>query len=93
MGIYDAMWRSFWLSSVIAIIFVALVQFFPLKVVPWTILIGGLASVVFALLIMLLSTGSIFIRILFFIVIMGIAAGCAYTLFVKERMVEIFVYA
>jgi len=58
MGIYDALWRSFYVSSILAIIFVALVQFFPLKVVPWTILIGGIVSIMFGLSVMIISTGT-----------------------------------
>jgi len=93
MGVYDAMWRSFFFSSVIAIIFVALVQIYAIKVIPWTIVIGGFFAVLFGLLVMLLSTGNILIRILFFLLNVGLAVGCAYTLFKPERMREIFVYA
>lgn len=92
MGVYDAMWRSFYISSIFAIIFVALLQFFPVKVVPWTILIGGAFSLIFGVLVMLLSTGNMFFRILFLIAAALIAAGCGYTLFKPERMREIFVY-
>jgi hypothetical protein len=53
MGIYDAMWRSFYISAIFAIVFVLLVQFFPLKVVPWTITIGGIISLLFGLLVMM----------------------------------------
>jgi hypothetical protein len=53
MGIYDAMWRSFYISGIFAMVFVVLLHFFPLKVVPWTIAIGGIFSFVFGLVIML----------------------------------------
>lgn len=86
LGIYDALFRSFWVSSLIAIIFVALLQFFPLKVVPWTILIGGLFSMIFGLVVMILSSGNIILRILFFIISVGLAAACAFTLFNPKRM-------
>ncbi len=86
MGVYDAMWRSFYISSIFAIAFVALVQFFANKVVPWTIVIGGIFSLIFGVLVMLISTGSILIRVLFFIVAAAIAAGCAYTLLNPNRM-------
>lgn len=53
MGVYDAMWRSFYISAIFAIVYVALVQFFPLKLVPWTIALGGVFSLLFGLLIMM----------------------------------------
>lgn len=86
LGIYDGMFRSFWLSSLLAFIFVVLLQIFPMKVVPWTIAIGGIFSLVFGLVIIIVSTGSILIRILFILVFMGIAAACGYTLFNPKRM-------
>lgn len=93
MGVYDAVWRSFVVSAVLAIIFVALVQFFPTKMVPWTIVIGGLFSLIFGFLVMLMTTGNIIIRVIFLVIAIGIAAGCGFTLFKEERMREIFVYA
>ena len=86
MGVYDAMWRSFYISSVLSIIFVALLQFFAKKVVPWTIVIGGLFSLLFGLLIMLFSSGSMVLRVIFVLVAIGITAGCAYTLFRSKRV-------
>lgn len=70
----------------------ALLQFFPAKVVPWTVLIGGAFSLIFGVLVMILSTGNMFLRILFFIAGALIAAGCGYTLLKPERMKEMFVY-
>lgn len=81
MGIYDAMWRSFYISGIFAMVFVVLLHFFPLKVVPWTIAIGGIFSFVFGLVIMILSTGSIFLRLIFFILLVGLALACGYTLY------------
>jgi hypothetical protein len=86
MGVYDAMWRSFYISSIISIAFVALVQFFAKKVVPWTMVIGGVFSLIFGLLIMIFSTGNILLRVLFFIVCVGITAGCAFTLLNPKRV-------
>ncbi len=86
MGVYDAMWRSFYISSILSIAFVALVQFFAKKVVPWTMVVGGLFSLIFGLLTMIFSTGSILLRVLFFIVCVGITAGCAYTLLNPKRV-------
>lgn len=93
MGVYDAMWRSFYISSILSIIFVALVQFFAKKTVPWTMVVGGVFALLFGLLTMVFSTGSILLRILFFIVCVGITAGCAYTLFNPKRVKEVFVCA
>ena len=93
MGIYDALWRSFIVSAILAIIFVAMVQFFPTKVVPWTIVIGGIFSLIFGFLVMLMSTGNIIIRLIFLIISIGFAVACGLTLFKEERMREIFVYA
>jgi len=81
MGIYDALWRSFGVSAVLAIIFVALLQFFPTKVVPWTIVIGGAFSLIFGIFVMLLSTGNIILRVIFLVVSIGLTAGCVFTLF------------
>jgi hypothetical protein len=81
MGVYDSLWRSFLVSSVLAIIFVALVQFFPIKVVPWTILIGGVFALIFGVLVMILSTGNILIRLLYLLIAGGLAAACFFTLF------------
>ncbi len=81
MGIYDAVWRSFWVSTLFALIFVGIVQFFPLKVVPWTIVIGGAFSILFGLLIMIMSTGNILLRLVFLFVALGLAGGCIFTLF------------
>ena len=53
MGTYDAMWRSFYISAIFSTIFVALVQFFPLKVVPWTFLVGCVLSIVVGLVVMM----------------------------------------
>jgi hypothetical protein len=80
MGVYDALWRSFLVSSIFAIIFVLLLQFFPLKVIPWTILIGGILSLIFGFTVMLISSGSILVRILYFIMTIGLAAACGFTL-------------
>jgi hypothetical protein len=93
MGVYDAMWRSFYISSVLSIIFVVLLQFFAKKVVPWTIVIGGLFSLLFGILIMLFSSGSMVLRVVFVLVAIGITAGCAYTLFGSKRVSEVFVCA
>jgi hypothetical protein len=93
MGVYDAMWRSFYISSILSIVFVALLQFFAKKVVPWTILIGGVFSLIFGLLIMMFSSGNMLLRVLFFLVAAGITAGCAYTLLSPNRVKEVFVCA
>jgi hypothetical protein len=53
MGVYDAMWRSFYISAIFAIAYVLVVQFFPLKAVPWTIVLGGVVSLIFGLVIMM----------------------------------------
>lgn len=86
MGIYDALWRSFLVSSILAIVFVLLVQFFPLKVVPWTILIGGVLSLIFGFSVMLISSGNILVRILYFLITVGLAVACGFTLLKQERM-------
>lgn len=86
MGVYDAMWRSFYISSILSIVFVVFVQFFAKKVVPWTMVVGGLFSLIFGLLTMIFSTGSILIRVLFFLVCVCITAGCAYTLLNPKRV-------
>lgn len=86
MGIYDALWRSFIVSAVLAIIFVALVQYFPTKVVPWTIAIGGIFSLIFGSLVMLFTTGNIIIRVIFLLVAIGLAIACGFTLYKEERM-------
>jgi hypothetical protein len=48
------MWNSFWISALFSILYVVLIQFFPLKAVPWIILLGGVASVIFGILVLIL---------------------------------------
>lgn len=44
------MWNSLWLSALFGIIFIAVLQFFPLKVVPFSVVIGGIFFIILGLL-------------------------------------------
>ena len=55
MTFYDALWRSTWISALFGIVSFLLVHFRPYQVVPWTILLGGIATIVFALIILMYS--------------------------------------
>ena len=41
---------SLWISAILGPLFFLLAHFFPYKVVPWTIFLGGLFSIVFGIL-------------------------------------------
>ena len=53
MGFYDAFWTTTWLSVVLGIVYVALMQFFPKLMVKWMMVLGGLVFFVTGLLIIM----------------------------------------
>ena len=50
-SVIDVILMSLWISAIIGPILFLLAHFFPYKVVPWTILLGGIFSIVFGILI------------------------------------------
>lgn len=53
LGFYDAFWRSTWISLLFGFAIFFFAYFQPYLAVPWTILIGGVVSIVFGLLILM----------------------------------------
>lgn len=53
LGFYDAMWNSIWISVLFGVVSFLVTQYFPLRAVPWTILIGGLCLFAFGLMVLM----------------------------------------
>lgn len=53
LGFYDAMWNSIWISILFGITSFLITQYFPLRAVPWTILIGGLCLFALGLMVLM----------------------------------------
>ncbi len=48
-SVIDSFLMSAWLSTVLGIVFFVLIHYLPLKIVPWTIFIGGIMSILFSI--------------------------------------------
>ena len=78
------MWNSLWITLIFGIIYLVLIQYFPKKVIPWAIGIGGLFFVILGILVMTVAEGFILIRLIFgfFFIFLGIL--CCYSLWNSE---------
>jgi hypothetical protein len=55
LGFYDSMWNSLWISTVLGIAYLVAIQCFPKKVIPWSVVIGGIFFIILALLTIMYS--------------------------------------
>lgn len=76
---------SLWVSAIIGPVLFLLAHFFPYKIVPWTILLGGIFSIIFGILIFVIHSGYLIGKILLcaFFVFLGIIS--LRTLATQER--------
>lgn len=87
------MWITLGISFGFGCIYLILVQLFPMKVVPWSILLGGITLIVFGILVLFLATHNLVLRILVAIVFFILAGLCFFTLFSKERRQSVYICA
>ena len=91
LAFYDTMWITLGISFGLGCLYLLLVQFFPTKVVPWTILLGGITFIVLAILVIFVATHSLLVRIIVGLVLLLLAVLCLYSIINQERRKSIYI--
>ena len=85
------MWITLGISCLLGIIYFAVVQFFPVKAVPWMILIGGITFFLLGIFMIFLASHSVLLRIISGIVLITLAILCLYTIWAPERRKALYI--
>ena len=87
------MWITLGISFALGCIYFAVVQFFPMKAVPWIILIGGVTFFILGIFMIFVASHSILLRIISGLVFMLLAVLCLYTIYDPERRKALYICA
>lgn len=83
-NVMDTFFTCSWIAAIMAVVSFFLIQYQPYKVVPWSILLGGIFSLAFSIMV-LFFPGYIVVRIILCVLFLGLGIISLRALIVKDR--------